>query len=352
MRQIVLSFIFIYLFLHTSNTSRAVLAPYYYNGSEKLKGMTVIAAQSPVSSHAMENLHNIGVNAIAVLPYGFYKKGSPKIYSESFCFVSHCPFGSHTQDAIIELIKQAKEYDIQVMVKPHLWARWEWCSEMHFDSEAKWKTFEENYTDFIMEWVKLAAYMEVEIFCVGSEMYNFVHLRPKFWRHLIQEIRAIYPGKLVYGANWSDYQKVDLWDQVDYIGLNTYFPLLPDTTPSVDSLMHAWEPVVAKLDSFSTLWKRPILFTEWGYMNVDGCAFEHWKIEPKKKKLSGNEQAQANAIEALLRTYMAEDWWAGGFQWKWYADSLSTVCEDNLYKDYTPENKKATVVLQDLYCPL
>jgi hypothetical protein len=39
------------------------------------------------------------------------------------------------------------------------------------------------------------------------------------------EIRKIYTGKLTYAANWDDFDKVPFWKELDYIGIDAYFPL-------------------------------------------------------------------------------------------------------------------------------
>ena len=66
--------------------------------------------------------------------------------------------------------------------------------------------------------------------------------------------------------------------------------------------MEAWKPIVAKLKLFSESKHKKILFTEYGYLSVDGCAGKLWEIEPLVKQKAVNQKAQAN-----------EDFWAGGF---------------------------------------
>lgn len=61
------------------------------NPTTKIKGMTVVAAQSPIRDRPIYSLKKLGVNSIALLPYGFYKSGHPEIYFESFCTVPNCP---------------------------------------------------------------------------------------------------------------------------------------------------------------------------------------------------------------------------------------------------------------------
>lgn len=154
---------------------------------------------------------------------------------------------------------------------------------------------------------------------------------------------------MTYAPNWDDYDKVTFWDALDYIGTDAYFPLSSDKTPTVCDLKNAWQPLVKKLKSYSEQWNKPILFTEWGYLSVDACADKTWELEKQKDQIPVNEQAQANAIQALLETFGEEAWWAGGFQWKWYPSAHSAAGEGQHIKDYTPQEKKSIALLKTMY---
>ena len=71
---------------------------------------------------------------------------------------------------------------------------------------------------------RLAEAHHAAIFCVGLE---FTHAQ-KFadrWLKIIAAVRAVYYGKLTYGANWNEYDTVKFWDALDYLGVLAYFPL-------------------------------------------------------------------------------------------------------------------------------
>ena len=49
---------------------------------------------------------------------------------------------------------------------------------------------------------------------------------PDDWRRLISKFRELCPGPLTYAVNWwGDYDVVEFWDELDYIGINAFFPL-------------------------------------------------------------------------------------------------------------------------------
>jgi hypothetical protein len=118
-------------------------------------------------------------------------------------------------------------------------------------------------------------------------------------------------------------------------------------TPEVPALKSAWKPICRRLGEFSRKQGRPILFTEYGYLSVDGSGWRNWELENGVKSRPINEQAQANCLEALLSTMQAENWWAGGFLWKWFPNGRGH--EGYPERDYTPQGKLGEGVLRKWY---
>ncbi len=82
-------------------------------------------------------------------------------------------------------------------------------------------------------------------------------------------LKQTYHGKLTYAANWDDYKKFPFWEKLNYIGVDAYFPLSSDKIPSVNSLQKSWKKYIDEMEKISLKHNRPILFTEYGYRNVD-----------------------------------------------------------------------------------
>ena len=317
--------------------------------TQHIRGMSLVAAQSPIQGNPLQELQQLGVNSVALLPYCFYTPGDPTIDEISRCTDPSCPHGPSIRGAVLEALQRAQSANMSIMIKPQLWTMGEWVGHLTFSTEQEWQMFEQNYTNFIMEWVRIAAANQVDYFCVGTELRIFVAQRPSYWRQLIAQIKTVYTGKLTYAANWDDYQEVSFWDELDYIGVDAYFPLTPKAVPSICELKEMWQPYKEELANYAQAQQRPILFTEFGYLSVEGAAYNTWVLEDKIKETVINEAAQSNALQVLLTELAQEDWWAGGFQWKWYADSVSAYCEWDLNKDYTPQNKQAEETLKVLY---
>ncbi|HMP31353.1 MAG TPA: hypothetical protein PKD85_17245, partial [Saprospiraceae bacterium] len=134
---------------------------------------------------------------------------------------------------------------------------------------------------------------------------------------------------------------------LDFIGISSYYPLSASQTPSVKELISKWKPVKTELAKYSKKYDKKILFTEYGYLTVDGCAGKTWELEKNMKTLSKNEEAQRNAFEALFSVFWKEDFWAGGFLWKWFPAGMGH--EGQPEKDYTPQGKLAEKVVSKWY---
>lgn len=311
---------------------------------QKMKGMSFVAPPNPFPEDPVLPLANLGVDWIAVLPYAYFKKNAPTIHS----FSSGGWWGERPE-GICKTVALAKKNGVKVMLKPQLWTHDQWIGDLNFKNDKEWKTFEKNYTAFMLKWATIADSMKIDLLCIGTEIRHSTEERPKYWRGLIKAIKKVYKGKLTYAPNWDDYDKVTFWDALDYIGTDAYFPLSFDKTPTVCDLKTAWQPVLKKLKAFSKQWDKPILFTEYGYLSLDGCAGKTWELEKQRHSVDINQIAQSNAIQALLEVFAEEDWWVGGFLWKWYPNYSSAMGEGKRARDYTPQGKVAEELLKKMF---
>lgn len=299
------------------------------------RGLTLAAPPKPFASDPFEEMLPINSDWICIVPYAFTPSDDPTVrYNKS-----HYQWWGEKPEGIIESTRLARKHKHKVLLKPQVWFHRLWVGDFALESEEDWQKWEAAYTAFMVQMANQASELGIEMLCVGTEFKKAVSLRPDYWTELIQEIRKIYSGKLTYAANWDNYQNIPFWDQLDVIGVNAYFPLVNDVTPSVDRLNEAWRPIKNDLKTFSDRFQKPIMFTEYGYLSVDGCAYNTWELEDKIQDISANEQAQANAFEALYSSFWNEEWWLGGFIWKWYPNG--DAHNNHVEKDYTPQNKKS-----------
>jgi hypothetical protein len=157
------------------------------------------------------------------------------------------------------------------------------------------------------------------------------------------DVRKVYSGPLTYAANWDTYHKIAFWNELDFIGVNAYFPLVTAKTAGVDELKKAWLPIKKELNQFSDQFKRPILFTEYGYRSANNATGNQWEI---KRNAPVNHQAQVNGYAAFYKIFWNEKWVAGGFAWKWH---FRRNVDPSSNSAYTLQNKPAMKVLKKAY---
>jgi len=309
----------------------------------KMNGLTFVAPPQPPVENPMTAVTSIGANWIAVVPYAFTRLGVPDVH-----------YNTHGQQwwgespaGVRQCIQMAHAASLKVMLKPQVYIPNSWPGSLDFGTPEDWQKWEAAYENYILPMATLADSMQVDLFCVGTEFAIAVTKRPDFWRSLIQKVRARYHGQITYCATWADYQNTPFWKEVDYIGLSAYFPLAASTTPDVDSLRQAWRPIREQLRTFSEQHGKSILFTEFGYLSVDSAGWRTWELERGVESRRINQVAQANCLEALLSTFQAESWWAGGFLWKWFPNMQGH--EGYPERDYTPQGKLGEGILRKWY---
>jgi len=307
--------------------------------TEKINGLSFVASRSTIDSTNIEPVVAINANYCAIMPFGFVKSlEHPEIIHNT----DRQWFGE-TRAGSKQYIEVLRKQGIKIMIKPQIWV-WngEFTGYIKMANETNWKTFEDSYASFILEYASLAQEVQAEILCIGTELEQFVSNRPEYWKNLILEIKKIYKGKLTYAANWDEFKRTPFWDDLDYIGVDAYFPVSNSKTPSVEECMEGWKPHFKIIKSLSETHNKPVIFTEFGYRSMDFTGKEPWLSDHKLKSI--NFEAQDNATEALFNVFWKEDWFAGGFIWKWFHNyKKSGGMQDN---QFTPQNKPVEKVIK------
>lgn len=308
----------------------------------KIDGLSFVAPPRPFPENPMPAIQQVNADWIALIPFAYTRQNEPNVYYDT----QRQWWGEKTE-GIVESIKLAKKANIKILMKPQVYIPGSWAGDLDFPNNEQWEAWEAAYKEYILEFTNIAAEYELEMLCIGTEFKLSVARRPQFWSALIKEVRSIYNGPITYAANWDSYQQIPFWKELDYAGIDAYFPLVDAKVPSVSSLKKAWKPIVKEIESFHKKINKPILFTEFGYMSLEGCAYNTWELESNRRSTSISQQAQANALEALFSTFRSESWWHGGFLWKWFPNMQGH--EGYLDKDYTPQGKMANEVIKKHY---
>jgi hypothetical protein len=292
------------------------------------------------ATESLEKLTDLGTNAIAIVPYGYMRNPN----SPTFLGIANRA-GSETDESVIHANAMAKKMGMEVLLKPQLWLRWDsWPGDVEMNSEEDWQAFFHHYHHWIIHYAMLAEIYEMPMFCLGVEFAKATVQRGKDWRKLIRKARGIYSGKLTYAANWGEeFEKVDFWDELDFIGLNCYYPLSKNDEVSKDELKNNYEKVIDKIEYVCKKYDKPLVFTEIGFRSIN----TPWK-EPhagaRNDKYNG--QHQKMCYEVIFESIKDKEWCQGILWWKFpcYLDYRGV--ENG---SFTPNNKPAESVVKEWF---
>ena len=206
--------------------------------AQKINGVSFVSSRDKATQAHVDPVVAVNANYAAVMPFGFIRSlNSPKVI-----FNTERQWFGETRKGAKQYISLLKKNKIKVMLKPQIWIwQGEFTGKMRMESEENWKILEETYTDFILTYAKVAEETNAEIFCIGTELEAFVKERPVYWENLIKKIKSIYKGKLTYAANWDEYTRTPFWKQLDYIGVDAYFPLSEEKSPTQQQIQEGWQ---------------------------------------------------------------------------------------------------------------
>ena len=310
--------------------------------NSKINGVSFVASRAKVVQKNIDPILNVNANYAAVMPFGFIKTLD---HPEVIYNTDRQWFGE-TNDGAKQYIQKLHENKIEVMLKPQIWIwRGEFTGNLKMKSEEDWKMLEDSYRIFILDYARIAQETNTAILCIGTELEQFINHRPSYWNDLISDIKRVYNGKLTYAANWDEYKRVSFWKELDFIGVDAYFPVSESVTPTIEESKTGWQIWKKELNQVAKTHNKRILFTEFGYRSVDFAGKEPWNSNHELKGV--NLEAQTNLTQALFDENWNEEWFAGGFLWKWFIDhSKVGGVEDN---QFTPQNKPVEGVIKEAY---
>lgn len=309
---------------------------------KKINGVSFVASRDTITSQHISPMININANYAAIMPFGFIKDiAHPQIIHNT-----ERQWYGETSNGARQYISALKEKGIKIMMKPQIWVwKGEFTGLIKMNTEEEWLQLENAYKEFIIEYAKVAQDTNTEILCIGTELENFVKYRPNYWKTLIDEIKVIYKGKLTYAANWNEYNKTPFWNQLDYIGIDAYFPVSDLKTPTIEDCKNGWKKHKEEIIKAKETYNKPVLFTEFGYRSVDFAGKQPWKADMDMDQV--NLEAQLNATQAIFEEFWEEDWFAGGFIWKWFHKHEAVGGLQDT--QFTPQNKPSEHVIKEKY---
>lgn len=299
-----------------------------------MKGITLKGSKNSLDSNAFKDIVGVGAKYIALTPYAYCNPGSSKLfYDLSWQYWGEKTFG------IVRCVELARKQELKVLLKPQVWIMNGSTGNLDFDDEKEWKEWSESYRKYILHYAEIAEKYSVAAFSIGSEFRVAVEKHRPFWRSLIDDVREIYHGKITYSANWNEFESFPLWESLDFIGVNSYFPLSKKVNPRKKDLMNGWDLWIDKLEEVSYENNRPVVFTKFGYRSMQNTIKKPWNTEWNYRS---DPEIQKIAYEVFFEELWAREWMKGAFIWNW--DARKEYNSDN--NKFSPQGKPAELVLR------
>ena len=278
------------------------------------------------------HLKELGVNSIAIA-FPFYQADWQADQ------VEESPSITPTKQELEGIIKEAHAEGLYVMLRPIL-------DEKSLAESGYWRgkieptdpmAWFDSYSSLLSSYAVLAEENNVEVLNIGTELSSLQGLHSAQWLKLIEKVKSVYKGKLIYSFNWdtvNDIANIEFVDLLDYVGIDAYFPLDSPDGASAAELERDWRKWTGHLEN--TLRNKSIIITEAGIIPVAG-AYRYpymWSIPGGKL----DWMAQANYYDATFRAWRPL---IDGIYW-W-----SVVLAPNpVVIDYSPLGSPAELVIK------
>ncbi len=307
----------------------------------KHRGVCWVAGPQKISEKDLSRLSEINANWISQTPFGWQRSvSSPEIVMHTS---GEKIWWGESDEGISETTQMARSLHIRTLLKPHLWVGKGWPGDIQMNSDADWQLWFSQYETFMLHYASLAEKNRIDILCIGTELQKTTE-KEKEWRSLIQKIKSVYHGSLTYAANFHvEYETISFWDELDFIGIQAYFPLSTSKDPELHELLAAWKSPMESIERVQKKFNKPVLFTEIGYRSTHDAAVEPWQWPKAEQSTQACYEAQAECYKAFFESVWNKKWFAGVYFWKWYPQGPRRMGSI----DFTPQNKLAEKVLKD-----
>lgn len=329
----------------TSIENKTGISTNNYAIDQKQRGMSVFGLEATDEVAIAELLKN-NIEWVTLVPF-LYQKNQ---FTKTMNVPEDLEVWSGRDSSFIKSIHSLHQKKIRVMLKPHLWMNEGWRSNITLNSPAEWDTWFQSYRLNMLRYAKLAEENKVELFCIGTELKSSLKNVPVQWISLVKEIKSIYKGKLTYAANWDgEFNLVPFWDEMDFVGIQAYFPLTKRDTPELLEIKNGWDRHIAHLEVLFEAHQKPILFTEIGYRSDVSTTIKPWEWNDFGNVLfeKKSNKTQQLAYEAMFQKLWHKPWFAGSYIWQWDTRSEPNSTHESL--DFTPRFKPALNTISKWY---
>ena len=324
------------LFIYAGFTTDSDVALVDKSHTPSMKGVCWVAGDS-IAGHNIDQIMDVHANWISQTPFGYMESfESPEVIHNS----NRSSWGGR-DIGIAHTARLAREHGVKTILKPHIWLRrgedGKFRADIKMKSEEDWEAWFDSYGAWILRYATLAEENNIEALCIGTELYKTIQYTDR-WRKIIRDVREVYSGQITYAGNWyKEFKQIEFWDDLDFIGIQAYFPLSNHKNPKKKELMKSWSKHKKDLKKLSKKYNKKIVFTEIGYKNTADAAKDPWTWpQDLDHSVEISDETQITCYEALFESVWHEPWFDGLFIWKWF----HTTYKHENFESYLIERKE------------
>jgi hypothetical protein len=282
---------------------------------------------------SIDEIADLGADTVSIVVDARQENGSS---SRIFIDVRMTP----TPEQLLRLIKHAKDRKLRVVLMPIVLLDNprgnEWRGTIRPDSWTEWW---DSYRQMQHHYSWIAQAGGVDLLVVGSELVSTEKFTEE-WRRTIRQVRRTYKGQLTYSANWDHYNRVPFWDDLDLMGMNSYYKLGDNEKVPVEEVVQRWTDIQKDLLAFQRKIGKPLILLEAGWCSLRNAAHEPWDYTKSNEPI--DLDLQRKLYEGFFRAWHGNPSLGGFMIWEWPPGEGGP--KD---KGYTPENKPAEKVMRE-----
>ncbi len=148
---------------------------------------------------------------------------------------------------------------------------------------------------------------------------------------------------LEISAWWQEFEQITFWDELDYIGLNCYYPLSDKETVSFADLKRGVEAFLPAIETVADKYQKPVLLTEVGFTSTA----RNWRSPHERRRGAPvHLEDQDLSYKDIFESFRNKEWLHGFYWWKW--PTYSEYGGKN-HSGFTPNGKLAEQVVAEWY---
>ena len=239
----------------------------------------------------MRRLRRQGVNTLSVLMEG---------RMDGLHGVEVRPPDRETLDDLRAVLLDANRMGFATVLIPHLYLDdGHWRGQITLEGRGQRPAWWRSYAQFIEVAATIAVECGVTVLSIGVEL-KALSGRPETrleMAALRDRVRKVFRGLVTYSANWDEAEDVVFWDLFDLVGINGYYPLVPDPVRGA-------EAVARRMSALHRRTGIDVIVLEVGYRAGPMSHVRPWEWPEEVIQGEVDEGAQARAWAAVLSSWL------------------------------------------------